>query len=367
MKYNIYIPLVLLFLASCSAKRDEAFEPPQVPTEEQLVSQIWKVNYFSDGTQNEAAFENSYIEFNTDNTFDLLDENNNIYSGKWAIDGSLLVIQSDGLIIAPKNAIEGEWIITQSFDDVIQIKERDGIDEFSFAKPTQQQLPNACTDTDAIIAHKKWIVKEFTKNGSTIPSENNVTFTFSKDHNFATSNGSKGLWSNGIRCSKLQLDFGTTKNAFAKAWSIQYLSDHSIKLKYATNSTDWSMELKRDTVANTDFPAYQTICSEIDSVLTKKQWVLSMVRTGNQINTAKFSNYTYSFNDNNTLSVLMANEKIVGSWKLSDACDNIQITFSDKATADILNGNWRLFFVSERKLKLLSTVDNTIKEVHFSK
>ena len=364
MKYNIFTILVLLFLSSCSADRDDPFEPQQFRVDEQLTSQIWKVNYFNDGTQDEAAFENSYIEFNTDNTFDLLDENNNIFSGKWAIDGNLLVIQSDGLITAPKNSLEGEWIITQSFDDVIQIMERDGDDEFSFAKPEQHQLPSICNETEELITNKNWIVKKLVKNGSSTLSEN-VVLDFSKDQKFTGSDGSKGFWTNGIRCSKLQLDFGTSNSNFSKPWDIQYLSANTIKLKYVTSSIDWSMELERDTVAN--FLEYQTICNEINSILPREKWMLSTVKIGNQINTAKFSAHNYSFNDNNTISALAANENKVGSWKLSDDCDEVQITFSDKTTADILNGNWRLFFVSERKLKLLSTVDNTLKEVHFSR
>lgn len=365
MRHNIFILFIFLFLSSCANDENESFNPPELPVDEQLTSQIWKVNYFNDGSQNQGDFDNSYIEFNTDNTFDLLDKNNNIYSGKWAIDGSLLVIQSDGLITGPKNSIEGEWLITQSFDNIIQIKERDGTDEFSFAKPDQQQLPSICNDTDALITGQNWVVKKFTKNGSNILSEN-IVFDFSKDNSFETTNGAKGVWTNGIRCSKLQLDFGTANSELTKPWNIQYLSENNIKLKYVTNRLDWSLELAKNIGTDT-LEFAQNSCSEINQVLDSSQWVLSTVKIGNQINTAKYAAYTYTFNRNNTMSALAANEKIVGSWGLSNDCDNIQITFSDNATAEILNGNWRLFFVSERKLKLLSTVDNTLKEIHFSK
>ncbi len=365
MRHKIFILFLFLFLSSCANDEEESFNPPELPVDEQLTSQVWKVNYFNDGSQNQGDFDNSYIEFNTDNTFDLLDENNNIYSGKWAIDGSLLVIQSDGLITTPKNSIEGEWLVTQSFDNIIQIKERDGTDEFSFAKPDQQQLPSICNDTDALISGQNWIVKKFTKNGSNILSEN-IVLDFSKDNSFEMTSGTKGVWTNGIRCSKLQLDFGSANSELTKLWNIQYLSKNTIKLKYTTNRLDWSLELVRNIGLDT-LEFTQISCTEINQVLDSSQWVISTVKIGNQINTAKYAAYTYVFNKNNTISVLATNEKIVGNWGLSNDCDKIQITFSDNASAEILNGNWRLFFVSERKIKLLSTADNTLKEIHFSK
>ena len=367
--------IILLLFGLFSSCNDILEDPDNVREgitigEELMTSQIWKVEYFSNDPQRAmAGFQGSFLEFNMDNTFDLINSNSQVFTGEWALSSTkdLLVIRSDGKIPEPYNEIENEWIILIADSENVRIQERDpkGAEEFNFIPAIDHEIPNICEEITGLMSNKSWRIQH-------LIIANNVRTADYEDFEFSFQNGARaiatagattleGSWNAGIRCNKFHLGFYQYEGLkeIAGLWQLSYFTESTIKLVMNRGQLNWEMRL----VAGTNI--VDNLCEEAESNIRGGSWTVSKFVSGNDSFSDEFSGYFFQFKDEGELIAFNSDKEFKGNWSLVNNCEKIPISIDGDAVLNQINGDWQLVLVSKELLKLLTETENNKKEVRF--
>ena len=372
MKNCLFILLLLWLFSSCN---DFLEDPDTVRTgiaieEELITSQIWKVEYFDNKPERGAAgFQGAFLEFNMDNTFDLINSNRQIYTGEWALSATkdLLVVRSDGKIPAPYNELENEWVILNSDHDNIRIQERDpnGTEEIEFSAAPDREIPNVCEGITKLIKDKSWHIQHLVIANSVRTSDyERFEFTFDSEATAIATAGTnqlEGSWNAGIRCNKFHFGFYqyADLNEISGLWRLSYFTESTFKLLMNREGLSWELTLisGQNVVDN--------LCEEAKSTIRGGSWTVSKFVTGNDSYGTDFSDYLFQFKEEGKLSAFYNDTEYTGNWSLVDGCEKMPITIEGNEVLDKINGDWQLVLVSKELLKLIAETENNKKEIQF--
>lgn len=367
----LIIPLLFLIAFSCNDLEEPGDILGLAIEVEIIIAQTWNVEYLSNDDASTNNFQDAYIEFNIDNTYDLISKENNIYSGEWALSTTkdLLVIQSDGKIPPPYNEIENEWIFISVGNDQISIRERDtkGGEEVLLRSPNIADLPRVCEDLTGLIKDKSWRVDRLVAANEDLTAQfEGFEFNFDSQQEVNAKNGDQGYvgnWNAGIRCNKFHIDFGdiTELEEISSLWYLSYFSESVIKLVISRGSRNWELKL-----VNGENPA-DNFCDEAAAMITEDGWKVDKFLVGNDDLSSTLAKYQFEFADDGQLIVANSSEKFEGNWSLSNNCEDISITINNTVLAGFLNEDWQLLLISSGLMKLVSERENIRREISFSR
>ncbi len=374
MKNFLIICLLSSILLSCS---DILEDPDLVRTgiaidPELMASSIWKVEYTNSNPQNgTTGFQGAFLEFNADNTFDLVNSDHELFTGEWALsqERDLLVIRSDGKIEAPYDEIENEWIILIAENNHIRIQERDpkGSEEINFTTASNHEIPNMCEGITDLIKKKEWHIQRFVMAGEDITSWfSNFELVFDTEARATATNGSNtfnGSWQPGIRCDKFQLGFDhvSVLNPISHLWKLSYFTENTISLTLTKDSFTWEMILV------TGQNLADNLCEQAESIVKAGSWKVSKFVTGNDNYSNDFKDYLFRFNANGQLVASAENTEFIGDWSLVNGCRNMPLDIRGNDFLDKVSEDWKLVLVSENLINLIAETENRKKEIQFTK
>ncbi|MDN5211322.1 hypothetical protein QQ020_04645 [Fulvivirgaceae bacterium BMA12] len=374
MKNFLIICLLSSILLSCN---DILEDPDLVRTgitidPELMASSIWKVAYTNSDPQNGFTdFQGAFLEFNTDNTFDLVNSDHELFTGEWALsqERDLLVIRSDGKIQAPFDEIENEWVILIAEDNHIRIQERDpqGSEEINFTTASNDEIPNMCEGITNLIKKKEWRIQRFVMAGDDITSwYSNFEFVFDTENKAVATNGPNtfdGSWQPGIRCDKFQLGFDHigALNPISHLWRLSYFTENTISLTLTKESFTWEMILV------TGQNLADNLCDKAQSIVKAGSWKVSKFVTGNDNYSNDFQDFLFRFNSNGQLVAATENTEFIGDWSLVNGCKNMPLNIRGNDFLEKISEDWKLVLVSESLINLITETENRKKEIQFTK
>ena len=374
MKNLLLILLLTYIFSSC----DSILEDPDnvrvggTIEKELLTSQIWRTQYFNSEPRNGVPpFQESFMELNTDNTFDLINSEREIFTGQWALStgNDLLVFRSDGKIPQPYSEIENEWVILNAEEDNIRIQERDanGTEEFDFSIAPDQEIPNVCEEVTKLIQDKQWRIQHLVVANSVKTSEyDDFEFTFDAFSGAVATTGSvslEGSWNAGIRCNKFHFGFyrNTELAEISGLWQLSYFTESAIQLVMTRQGLNYEMKLiSRQNAVN-------DLCQEAASTMMGGNWAISKFLSGNDDYKNDFAGYFFRFYHEGQLLAFNNNEELTGNWSLVNGCRQMPVSFETGNVLDRLNGSWQLVLISNESIKLTAQDDNVKREIQFTR
>ncbi|MDN5200150.1 hypothetical protein QQ008_02225 [Fulvivirgaceae bacterium BMA10] len=343
--------------------------------EEILVSNVWKVGTFQDGSTNSAAVYNSvFIQFNDNNTFDLINEARNVYGGEWALteNNSLLVIRNHETTPDIYKDIGDEWVVAKINDQELRIIERDGDgqEEFTFLPATQIELSGICTALQKRFVDSLWTISYFSNNGADLTNSlRNYTFDFDDSGVLRAFNNNVadiGSWVTGIRCGKLRINLKNSSDLkpLSTKWKVIYSSPQLIKL--VSERAEKNMEVHFST-QNAILLTDDEICLRSNEIIKNGYWRASKYIEGYDRPTVPFAGFILKFDRNDELIAISNTKKIVGEWNFIETCNKIAIHFSDTSLKEISGTTWHLTHLSDSLITLLVEDDIERREIHLVK
>ena len=374
MKNLVFIFLLLWLFPSCN----EILEDPDdvrvgiVIDEGLMTSQIWEVEYFSNGPQSPSiGFQEVFFEFNTGNTFDLINGGSRVFTGQWALSNEkdLLVIRSDGKIPAPYSEVENEWVILNADSNNIRILERNpkGAEELDFSPAHAREIPNVCEDITNMMGGKEWHIQELLTGGN-VGAQDYESFEFAfETGSIAIAKAGavelEGSWNTGISCNKFHFGFDqyAELKGISGLWQLSYFTENTIKLVMDKGQQNWEMKL----VAGPNFS--NNLCDEARSVIKGGSWTISKFVAGNDSYDSGFSQYLFQFKEEGKLLAFSNDAEFTGTWSLFGGCEKMSFDIDEDTVLDKINGEWQLVLVSSELIKLIAEAENNKKEVQFSR
>ncbi len=338
---------------------------------ELLISPIWKVEYSNDDQTTTTAFQGSFIEFNEDNTLNIITNDRDVFNAEWALSSNndLLVIQSDGKIPSPFNEIENEWVIREADDVFIRMEEQNptgGDEAFSFFSANTRELPQVCDQVGAIVSSKDWHVQIATLNNENVTAEFEAfTFDFNATGKVVvksdTMGNFEGYWNAGIRCDEMLFQFDTSLpigKIDEISWQVAHLTDQSIRLTYVQDLSIWELLLSTKTANLTDF------CESTQLNISNK-WKLEEFLVGNSDISNVFEDFSFEFMEDSTFFMSDGQNDFVGNWLLLSNCEIVNIDYEGNELFQFFSENWKIVLLTSDHLQLSTEINNTQKSLSF--
>ncbi len=371
MKLFSGIAALWIILVGCS----DLDAPPDIKglvvEDEAITSRTWKIEYFGNGPTASVGFRDAFIAFNDDNTFDIINNENKIYSGEWALSNSkdFLVIQSDGKIPSPYNELENEWIFTFVDTNEIMLRERDdqGSEEIRLNKPDNAEIPRVCDDIVNLLGTKTWYIERFlAANIDRTEEFKHHKFLFTSSAEVVVESTAErivGNWDAGIRCDKISFDFGSVSNLneFIGLWEISYISNNEIKLTKNEDGNLWEIRFSLRQTLMEDF------CEKVESTVIAGNWNVDLLIIGNEDLSPTIQEFKVKFSPEGNLVVFNTDREIPGNWSLSNTCEIMAVRIEEASFSNLLSEDWQVLVVTDTLMKFVSEKDNLKKEISFSR
>ncbi len=369
---KLFFVMLVLAFASCSDLEGPVDDiQGLVIEEEKIVSRTWEIEYFGNGPSTPTGFQNAFMALNDDNTFDIINADKEIFSGEWALSNAkdLLVIQSDGKIPAPYDEIENEWVFTLIENDQILLRERDGQggEEIRLNTPLNSDIPRVCENLVSLVVEKSWKIERIlAANVDRTSNLEGYEFSFTSAEEVVIKNQDNrfvGKWDGGIRCDKLNLDFGSVAalNDISGFWVLNYITENEIKLERNAAGELWEIKLAFNKAPSSDF------CQEVEEIIVKGAWKVDKFLIGNENLSTSINEFKVEFASQGNLILHSDDRKTEGSWSLSSNCEMLPVRIDDPAFTNLLSENWRILVVTKTLLTLVSENDNVKKEIKLSR
>ena len=106
--------------------------------------------------------------------------------------------------------------------------------------------------------------------------------------------------------------------------------------------------------------------SPIDLIVTTGTWKVSYYHENNEDKTSNFSDYTFTFGDNGTMTASNSGGTTTGTWTSDDSENEIHISLGNTEPLKDLSKGWLIISKSSTEIVLKDDDITHLEELHFT-